>query len=64
MRSDVGALATAEIDRCGGIEALAASVRRRETDPYSVAAEIVEPIAECVEADADSVASRGSATER
>ncbi|WP_123623225.1 methylmalonyl Co-A mutase-associated GTPase MeaB [Halorubrum sp. CSM-61] len=52
IRSDVGALATAEIERRGGIEALADSVRRRETDPYSLAAEIVEPIAECVDSDA------------
>ncbi|ACM56113.1 methylmalonyl Co-A mutase-associated GTPase MeaB [Halorubrum lacusprofundi] len=51
VRSDVGALATAEIERRGGIDALADSVRRRETDPYSLAAEIVDPIAECVEAD-------------
>jgi len=52
VRSDVGALATAEIERRGGIDALADSVRRRETDPYSTAAaEIVDPIAECVEAD-------------
>ncbi|WP_144924160.1 methylmalonyl Co-A mutase-associated GTPase MeaB [Halorubrum salsamenti] len=52
VRSDVGALATAEIERRGGIDALADSVRRRETDPYSLAAEIVEPIAECVDRDA------------
>jgi len=64
VRSDVGALATAEIERHGGIEALAASVRRRETDPYSVAAEIVGPIAECVEADADGAERPESATER
>ncbi|WP_050032756.1 methylmalonyl Co-A mutase-associated GTPase MeaB [Halorubrum halophilum] len=49
VRSDVGALATAEIERRGGIDALADSVRRRETDPYSLAAEIVDPIAECVD---------------
>ncbi|EMA61766.1 methylmalonyl Co-A mutase-associated GTPase MeaB [Halorubrum lipolyticum] len=49
VRSDVGALATAEIERRGGIDALADSVRRRETDPYSLAAEIVEPIADCVD---------------
>ncbi|WP_200530333.1 methylmalonyl Co-A mutase-associated GTPase MeaB [Halorubrum sp. LN27] len=51
VRSDVGALATAEIERRGGIDALADSVRRRETDPYSLAAEIVEPIADCVDGD-------------
>ncbi|WP_435094225.1 methylmalonyl Co-A mutase-associated GTPase MeaB [Halorubrum sp. N11] len=55
VRSDVGALASGEIERRGGIDALADSVRRRETDPYSLATEIVEPIAECVETDADEV---------
>jgi LAO/AO transport system kinase len=55
IRSDVGALATAEIERRGGIDALADSVRRRETDPYSLAAEIVDPIAECVDADSERV---------
>mgnify|MGYP006423342561 CR=1 FL=1 len=49
VRSDVGALATAEIERRGGIDRLADRVRRRETDPYAVAASVVDPIAECVE---------------
>ena len=51
VRSDIGALATEEIERRGGIDALADAVRRRETDPYSVAAEIVAPIADCMAAD-------------
>jgi len=63
VRSDVGALATAEIERRGGIDALADSVRRRETDPYSLAAAIVEPIAECVESDGESVESDGESVE-
>jgi len=49
VRSDVGALATEEIERRGGIDRLAEAVRRRETDPYSVAAEVVAPIVDCVE---------------
>ena len=49
VRSDVGALATAEIERRGGIDRLADRVRRRETDPYAVAASVVDHIAECVE---------------
>ena len=61
VRSDVGALATAEIERRGGIDALADSVRRRETDPYSLAAEIVAPIADCVESDAEGVGDAGGA---
>ncbi len=53
VRADIGSLATDEIERRGGIDALADAVRRRETDPYSVAAEIVAPIAECVETDGE-----------
>ena len=49
VRADVGALATAEIERRGGIERLAERVRDRETDPYAVAEAIVGPIADCVE---------------
>ncbi|GAB6878910.1 methylmalonyl Co-A mutase-associated GTPase MeaB [Halorubrum gandharaense] len=48
VRSDIGALANEEIDRLGGIEALAERVRTRETDPYTVADEVVAPIEECV----------------
>ncbi|TKX80522.1 methylmalonyl Co-A mutase-associated GTPase MeaB [Halorubrum sp. SD626R] len=51
VRSDVGALAAGEIERRGGIDRLAEAVRRRETDPYSVAAEVVAPIVDCVETD-------------
>ncbi|MDZ5812473.1 methylmalonyl Co-A mutase-associated GTPase MeaB [Halorubrum sp. AD140] len=51
VRSDVGALAADEIERRGGIDRLAEAVRRRETDPYSVAAEVVAPIVDCVETD-------------
>jgi len=51
VRSDVGALAADEIERRGGIDRLAEAVRRRETDPYSVAAEVVAPVVDCVERD-------------
>ena len=50
VRSDIGDLATTELDRRGGVETLAERVRRRETDPYTIADEVVEPIATCVEA--------------
>lgn len=53
VRADVGALATAEIERRGGIDRLAERVRDRETDPYAVAEAIVGPIADCVEEVAD-----------
>ena len=49
VRADVGALATAEIERRGGIDRLAERVRDRETDPYAVAEAIVGPIADCVD---------------
>ncbi|SMO47484.1 methylmalonyl Co-A mutase-associated GTPase MeaB [Halorubrum cibi] len=49
VRADVGTLATEAIDRRGGIQTLADRVRRKEADPYGVAAEIVDPIAACLE---------------
>ena len=49
VRTDIGSIATDAIDRRGGIDALADAVRRRETDPYTLADEIVTPIADCVE---------------
>ncbi|MBP1922345.1 LAO/AO transport system kinase [Halorubrum alkaliphilum] len=55
VRSDIGSLATAAIDRRGGIDTLAERVRRRETDPYSVAAAIVDPIASCAGDDDETV---------
>ncbi|MFC5133303.1 MULTISPECIES: methylmalonyl Co-A mutase-associated GTPase MeaB [Haloferacaceae] len=49
VRADVGALASEAIERRGGIEALAARVEHKEADPYGLAAEIVDPIAACLE---------------
>jgi len=49
VRSDANELLAAEIDRSGGIESLARRVRDRETDPYTVADEIVEPLRECLD---------------
>ena len=48
LREDTAALLEAELDAGGGIEAYVDRVLRRETDPYSVADEIVEPIEACV----------------
>ncbi|WP_058367200.1 methylmalonyl Co-A mutase-associated GTPase MeaB [Haloparvum sedimenti] len=48
VRNDVGELVEAAIDDRGGIDALADRVLARETDPYTVADELVAPIAECV----------------
>jgi len=52
-REDGNALLDAEIRRRGGIASLAERVRAGETDPYAVAASIVGPIADCVDAARD-----------
>jgi LAO/AO transport system kinase len=49
LREDVGDLLDAEMDRRGGLDELLERVVRRETDPYTVADEVLEPIADCVE---------------
>ena len=49
VRADVGTLADDSITGHGGIDALAERVRRGKTDPYTVAAEMVDPIMRCVE---------------
>jgi LAO/AO transport system kinase len=48
LRADAAALLEAELDRHGGIESLADAVQSRETDPYSVADAVLEPLADCV----------------
>jgi len=53
VRDDVGGLLEAEIDRRGGIETLADAVARRETDPYAVADELIEPIEACLAEDGE-----------
>jgi len=49
LRDDVGTLLEAEIERRGGIEAFARRVLERETDPYSVADDVIEPLEDCLE---------------
>nr|WP_259370433.1 methylmalonyl Co-A mutase-associated GTPase MeaB [Salinarchaeum laminariae] len=48
LREDLGTLLEAEIEDRGGIEGLAADVHRRETNPYAVADELLDPIRDCV----------------
>ena len=48
LREDVNGMVAAELDRRGGLDALVGRVMARETDPYTVADELVEPVAECV----------------
>ncbi|WP_435179364.1 methylmalonyl Co-A mutase-associated GTPase MeaB [Halorussus sp. AFM4] len=49
LREDVGELLESEIERHGGMDDLVERVRKRETDPYTVADEIVAPIEECLD---------------
>jgi LAO/AO transport system kinase len=48
LREDANRLVAEEIESRGGIEALAGAVAARETDPYTVADSVLEPLAECV----------------
>jgi len=48
LRADLGGLAEQVVDRHGGIERLSASVANRETDPYTVVEELVEPLESAV----------------
>ena len=49
LREDAGALLEREIDRHGGMESLVGGVIDRETDPYTVAEAVIEPLERCVE---------------
>ncbi|MDG5821456.1 methylmalonyl Co-A mutase-associated GTPase MeaB [Natronococcus sp. A-GB7] len=48
LREDVHAMLEAELEAAGGIDDLAESVRRGETDPYSIAGDLLEPVENCV----------------
>lgn len=48
LRNDTADLLEQELARHGGIESLAESVVDRETDPYSVADRVVEPVRDCL----------------
>jgi len=49
VREDINELLAGEIEHRGGLDRFVEQVLARETDPYSVADDLVEPIAECVE---------------
>jgi LAO/AO transport system kinase len=59
VREDANVLLDAEIRRRGGLEALAERVLAGETDPYTVASAIVDPIADCVDAAGEDAATDG-----
>jgi LAO/AO transport system kinase len=49
VREDVRSLLETEIDRQGGMDDFVAAVVARDTDPYTVADEIVGPLEECLD---------------
>jgi LAO/AO transport system kinase len=49
LRSDAAALLEDEIERYGGIDALVDEVQARESDPYTVADRVLDPLVDCVE---------------
>jgi LAO/AO transport system kinase len=49
LRADAADLLDDELDRHGGVEAMAERVLARETDPYTVADDVLGPIEDCVE---------------
>jgi LAO/AO transport system kinase len=48
LRQDTAEVVQEDIDACGGIDRYAEEVLRKETDPYAVVAEILEPVKDCV----------------
>ncbi|MFC4358567.1 methylmalonyl Co-A mutase-associated GTPase MeaB [Halobium salinum] len=49
LRSDVGGLLEGEIRRQGGMASFVDAIYARETDPYTVAEELLNPVRECLE---------------
>jgi LAO/AO transport system kinase len=49
LREDTSRLVTREVEARGGLDAYVDAVMDRETDPYTVADEVLEPLRECVE---------------
>jgi LAO/AO transport system kinase len=49
LREDLSVLLEREIDRLGGLDAYVERVRARETDPYAVSDEILDPLVDCLE---------------
>ncbi|WP_254767765.1 methylmalonyl Co-A mutase-associated GTPase MeaB [Salinilacihabitans rarus] len=48
LREDVHGLLEDELARAGGVEGLAEAVRRGETDPYTIADDVLAPVEECL----------------
>ncbi len=49
LREDVHAMLEDELERAGGVDALAEAVRRGETDPYEIADGALDPVEACLD---------------
>ena len=49
LREDLSELLEEEIERHGGLDRFVERIEARETDPYTVADELLEPLVDCVE---------------
>ncbi|MFB6124990.1 MAG: methylmalonyl Co-A mutase-associated GTPase MeaB [Halanaeroarchaeum sp.] len=49
LRDDAAAVVERELERQGGIEQFVDAVEANETDPYAIAADLVGPLADCVD---------------
>jgi len=51
LREDAGELVERELATHGGVDALAGRVLDGETDPYTIADEVLEPVEACLDAE-------------
>ncbi|MFB1063287.1 methylmalonyl Co-A mutase-associated GTPase MeaB [Natrinema sp. H-ect4] len=49
LREDVHSMLEEELAAAGGIDGLAEAVRNGETDPYTIASDVLEPVEDCLE---------------
>ncbi|WP_323171246.1 methylmalonyl Co-A mutase-associated GTPase MeaB [Natrialba sp. PRR66] len=49
LREDINTLLETELEEAGGVEDLAEAVRTGDTDPYTIATEVLSPVAACLE---------------
>ncbi|MDQ2049832.1 methylmalonyl Co-A mutase-associated GTPase MeaB [Natronolimnohabitans sp. A-GB9] len=49
LREDVHAMLEDELEAAGGVDDLAEAVRQGETDPYSIADDVLDPVETCLE---------------
>ncbi|AGB15713.1 LAO/AO transport system ATPase [Halovivax ruber XH-70] len=49
LREDVHEMLETELERHGGVDGLAEAVQRGETDPYTIASDVLDPVEGCLE---------------